>query len=261
MRPLPRAFRRAACQIVSILGLSTFAPNALQASQAASAIDAPSDLPRLAQEMSEQARTWRSDAWLVRIEVNKGDDSQPAEAFDLSFYVFSPSDGMGLVLSRRPLQNDSEAVPYEVDRSRTLIPIPDFAVDLPQALMAAQRAGMRGQLRGATLTVKTPLARPPVLVWSIRASDPGGVPTYFVDAFTGAHLTRGQVADPSVGGDTTLEAAERALKEALQHPSQVLPDGATPWMHFVLIPILNAKDVFECNALGGHWTLLRMCTP
>jgi len=254
----PGAFRRVACHIVSILGLSTFAPNA---SQASNAIEAPSDLPRLAQEMSERARTWRSDAWLVRIEVSKDEDSQPADAFDLSFYVYSPSDGMGLVLSRRLLRNDSEAVPYEVDRSRILIPIPDFAVDLPQALMTAQRAGMRGPIRGATLVVKTPLANLPVLVWSIRASDPGGATTYFVDAFTGAHLTDEQVAAPSIGGDATLEAAERALKEALQHPSPILPDSATPWMHFVVLPILNAKDIFECNALGGHWSLLGMCMP
>ena len=71
----------------------------------------------------------------------------------------------------------------------------------------------------------------------------------------------GVVFDPPNGRDAEVAAAETALKEALQHPSPLLPDGATPWMHFVVIPILKAKDVFECSALGGSWSLLRICTP
>ena len=31
----------------------------------------PSDLPRLAREISEEARAWRSDAWLLKIEVDR----------------------------------------------------------------------------------------------------------------------------------------------------------------------------------------------
>ena len=258
MRLFPSALRRVACQAVGVLGLSAFVSTALPGS---SAIDIPSDMPQLARQMSEQARTWRSDAWLLRIEVYRGEQSEPSAGFNLFFHFFSPSARMGLVLSRGALISAYEVVPYEANRGTTAIPIPDFAVDLPQALMAAQRAGMRGQMREATLSVRTPLARMPVLVWSIRASDSSGASFYFVDAFTGAHLTSAQVFDPPVGANATLQAAERALKEALLRPSGLLPDGGTPWMHFVVIPILEAKDVFECNALGGGWTLLGMCIP
>jgi hypothetical protein len=197
----------------------------------------------------------------VRIEVKRTDDRGSADAFQLSFYFVSPSDRAGLLLSRRPLRDEDEATSYEVDHSRTLIPIPDFAVDLPQALVAAQKAGMRGQIMEATLAVRTPLARLPVLAWSIRAGDQPDASFYFVDAFTGAPLASGQMANRPVEADTVLDAAQRSLKEALQHPSPALPDGATPWMHFVVIPMLNATNAFECNALGGRWMLLRMCLP
>ena len=116
-------------------------------------------------------------------------------------------------------------------------------------------------MTSATLSIRTPRARMPVLVWTIREGEPQDASSYFVDALTGAYLTPQQVLHPLPGGDATLDAGERALKHALQRPSPLLTGGATPWMHFIVLPILEAKDVFECNTRGGMWTLLRMCIP
>jgi len=243
-------------RVICILGLASFAPNALQASDTG---EAPSDLPQLAKEVSEKARMWRRDAWLVKIEVKKEHGSQPADGYGLSFYFFSPADHAGLVLSRGPLQGEDEVAPYEVDQSKTFVPIPDFTVDLPQALITAQKAGLRGPLEEATLAVRTPPAKLPVLVWSIRSNGEPSGPIH-VDAFTGAHLTSSRLADPRVDADPTIDSAGRSLKEALLRPSPALPQGTTPWMDFVVIPILNARNVFECNALGGQWRL-SVCLP
>jgi hypothetical protein len=120
---------------------------------------------------------------------------------------------------------------------------------------------MRGHLKQATLAVRTPRGRLPVLVWSIESSNEYDSSPYFVDALTGMHLTVEQVVDPPVGRDTTLEPSQNALKAALLPPSPLLPGSGSPWMYFVLKPILEAKDMFACNARGGAWTWLKMCIP
>jgi len=242
--------------LICILGLWTFIPNPLQASDT---LDTPSDLPRLAREVSEKVRTWRGDARLVRIVVTKNHEGQSTGAFRLSFYAISRTTPVGLVLSRRSSRTEVEEAPYEVEKS-ALIPVPDFAVDLPQALTAAQNAGMRGQLEEATLAVKIPLAKLPVLVWSIRTDDKPIAATYFVDAFTGAYLGSTPLIDPRLESNALLDHAGRSLKEALLHEPAGSPQSMNPWMDFVVLPILNAKDVFECNALGGQWRST-MCLP
>jgi len=192
----------------------------------------------------------------VKIAITKDYGS---DGFRLSFYAFSPTDPVGLVLSRRPPRAEVDEAPYEVEKS-PVIPVPDFTVDLPQALMVAYKAGMRGQLEEATLTVKIPLAKLPVLVWIIRTHDQPITPPYLVDAFTGLSLDASQVADPRLKSDAALDEAGRLLKEALLRQPSVPPQSTNPWMDFVVLPILNAKDVFECNALGGQWRL-KVCLP
>ena len=258
MWPLTSALssRKAVCGAVWVFGLYPLIAQPLQASDTAGI---PSGVPRLAKEASEKARDWRGDAWLVRIVLTKDHESQTADAFRLSFRAFSRAERAGLVLSGTPVRSEVEQAPYEVDES-ILIPVPDFAVDLPQALMVAERAGMRGQLEEATLAVKIPLAKPPVLVWSIRSRDELIASTYFVDAFTGAYLDGSHLVDPRAKSDIALEEAARSLKEALLRQPPAPAQSTNPWMDFVVIPILNAKNVFECNALGGQWRL-KICLP
>jgi len=258
MWPLPSALpsRQAVWRVVCIFVLWPLISSPLQASDTA---EVPSDLPRLAKEASEKAKVWRGDAWLVRIAVRRDRENQSDDAFRLYFYAFSPTDRAGLVLSRRPAGAEVEEAPYELEKS-VLIPIPDFGVDLPAALMAAQKAGMRGQLEEATLAVKIPLAKPPVLVWSIRIHDQPITSIYVVDALSGAHLNGDQLADPRAKSDSAVDEAGRSLKEALLRQRTMPPQSENPWMDFVVLPILNAKNVFECNALGGQWRL-KMCLP
>ncbi len=259
MRTLGDATYRTVGHVFGVLCLST---SGLVSVSPAYPVDPPAELPRLAKEIGGDARSaWRADAWLLRIDVRKRSrDETSSNAYEVTLEFFSLSDGSTLVL------HPGWGSPYESPRDMSIpevtrIPIPDFTVDLPEALIAAKKAGMRGQLKQGTLAVRTPRGRLPVLVWSIESSNEYDSSPYFVDALTGIHLTVEQVVDPPVGGDTTLEASETALKAALLPPSPSLPGGGSAWMYFVLKPLLEAKDVFDCHVRGGAWTWLKMCIP
>lgn len=245
--------------VVGVLCLSTFA---LLYVSPAYPMDLPVALPRLAKEIGDDVRaTWRADAWLLRIDVReRSRDETSSTGYEVTLEFFSLSDGSTLVL------HPGWDGPYESQRDTSIpeatrIPIRDFAVDLSEALIAARKAGMRGHLKQGTLAVRTPKGRLPVLVWSVESSNDCDSSPHFVDALTGMHLTVEQVVDPPVGKDSALEASENALKDALLPPSPSLPGGGSPWMHFVLKPILEARDIFDCHARGGAWSLLKMCIP
>ena len=250
---------KTAGHVFGVLCLST---SALVSVSPAHPMDLPAELPRLAKEMGDDARgAWRADAWLLRIDVrerSRGETS--SNAYEVTLEFFALSDSSTLVL------HPGRGSPYESPQDMSIpeatrIPIPDFTVDLPEALNAARKAGMRGRFKQGTLAVRTPRGRLPVLVWSIESSNEFDSSPYFVDALTGMYMTVEPVVDPPVSRDTTLEASENALKAALLPPSPSLPGGGSPWMYFVLKPLLEARDVFDCHAHGGAWTWLKMCIP
>jgi len=217
----------------------------------------PEGIPQAAREMSERVRQTHPDALLMRVEV-RHDDSGPTEAGPF-LYFFSPSEHVVLRLPGDWTSHADELIADQFGGRGSFIPVPDFNVDLPQALSIAQKAGMPGQTWKAELSVKTPRGRLPVLLWRIQPKQSGSSIPYYVDALTGIQLTNRQVSEPGASPDPTLQSSERALRQALRQSPP--PGNPTLWMEFVVKPILEAKDVMECNARGGGWTITRMCMP
>ena len=220
----------------------------------------PKHLPETARQMAEQARQWRADALLMRVEVGRKEGQQSAFETEALFYFLSPSEHLIIRLPDRLEVAAQQLLPDQVGVRGSFIPIPDFTVDLTQALGVAKRAGMSGEMQAADLAVRTPSGRLPVLAWRIQ-SRLGDDPLYYVDALTAAHLTSRQVSNPVAGPDPTLQASEDALRAALRRSALIPPGNTTPWMEFVVKPLLEARDVFECNARGGGWTIVRVCMP
>lgn len=241
-----------------VLGLATLTANARAASDS---MDIPKGLPQAAREMAERARLWRADALLMRIEVGRKDGQQRAVESGPFFYFLSPSERLIIKLPGRQEFAAQEMLPDQFGARGSFIPIPDFSVDLPQALGVVRRAGMLGQMREAELSVRTPNGRLPVLVWRIQSKHMQDSLPYYVDALTSAYLTNQQILDPPAEPDATLQASEDALRVALRRSALVSPGNATPWMEFVVKPLLESKDVFECNARGGGWTIVGLCMP
>lgn len=258
VRQASRLLHCIASGALCVLMLATLA-GAVRA--ASDPVDIPKGLPQAAREMAEQARAWQADSLLMRIEARRRGGQQRAVESGPLFYFLSPSERLIIRLPGKQEFAAQELLPDQVGGRGSFIPIPDFSVDLPQAVAVAQRAGMPGQMQEAELSVRTPGGRLPVLVWRIQSHQGQESPSYYVDALTGAHLTARQILDPPAEPDATLQASEDALRAALRRSALVSPGNATPWMQFVVKPLLEAKDVLECNARGGGWTIVRMCMP
>ena len=253
-QPLSRSqFAGVAC----ILGLTALLSNAGAASKPS---ETPSGLPEAAKELAEQARAWRGDALLMRIEVGRKGDKESTAEISTSFYFVSPPERLILRLPGRQEFAAQELSPGQFGGRGSFVPVPDFSVDLPQAIGVAKKAGMTGSIEEAELSVRTPPGRLPVLVWRIQ-SDQGQDFAFYVDALTGASLNSRQILDPPPGPDATLQASEDALRAALRRSALASPANATLWLEFVVKPLLEAKDVLECNARGGGWTIVRICMP
>jgi hypothetical protein len=101
MSPLPYALRTGAWWAVSLFSLLPVVSGAPEASDT---IEVPSDFPRLARQTAEEARAWRGDAWLLRIEVDRNHANDLAPGYSMFFHFFSHEEGKSLVLSRGALR-------------------------------------------------------------------------------------------------------------------------------------------------------------
>ena len=223
----------------------------------------PSELPGLARDVAVQVREGHPDALLFKIRVErKQDPDTPSAKHDVWLYFFSSVERLVIQVSGMEIGRGVEWPLFEVEDKARLIPVPNFSIDLPTAVRTARNsASMPGELAQGELSVKVPVGRLPVLVWSLQSTVVTPPRYFFVDALTGTPLTVKQVSGPTATVDPTLESSEEALKQALRREAKRSPTDASLWMQFVVKPILDANNIFECNALGGAWTLLRMCIP
>jgi hypothetical protein len=224
----------------------------------------PSDLPGLARNVTAQVRESHPDALLFKIRVEREQRADaPSVEQAVSLHLFSLAEQLLIQVSGMEQGRTVERPLYAAEEKSRPIPVPSFSVDLLQAVrIAKSTGGMPGQLAQGELSVKVPLGRLPVLVWTLRSTIATTPPhNFFVDALTGASLTAQQVTGPIANVDSQLQASEDALTQALRREAKRSPSDASLWMQFVVKPILDANNIFECNALGGAWTLLRMCMP
>jgi hypothetical protein len=224
----------------------------------------PSELPGLARDVTAQVRESHPDALLFKILVEgKKNAESTSTDYPVWLYLFSPAEQLLIQVFGTEIWRSTERPLYEAVEKRGPIPIPSFSVDLPQAVHAANgMTAFAGQLAQGELSVKVPVGRLPVLVWTLQSTVVTTPPrSFFVDALTGASLTMQQVAGPIGVADPQLQASEDALGKALRREAKRSPGDASLWLQFVVKPILDANNIFECNALGGAWTLLRMCMP
>ena len=224
----------------------------------------PSDLPALARDETVRVRESHPDALLFKIHVERKQHAGSSSAEQVvRLHFFSSAEQLLIEISSTGIEGATERPLYEAAERRGPIPVPGFSVDLPPAVRTAKNtAAMPGQLAHGELSVKVPIGRLPVLVWTLQSTVWSTPPRYFfVDALTGVSLTMQQVSGPIATVDPQLEASEEALKQALRREAKRSPSDASLWMQYVVKPILDANNIFECNALGGAWTLLRMCMP
>ena len=110
-------------------------------------------------------------------------------------------------------------LPFKANESIDLTPIPDFTVDLPQAIAIAHKNGLNGTVENAYLHVLQPKGKPPILAWVVLTTDSftnsrrSKVPA--IDAYTGAVIPFDQAFDPPSGSDAELIAAAQSLWMAL----------------------------------------------
>ena len=224
----------------------------------------PSGLPEIARTVAIQVRDSHPDALLFKIRVEHTQDTGATSAErDVSLYFFSSAERLVIEVSGFASGRTVERPLYAAEEKPRPIPVPTFSVDLPRAVHTAQStAGMPAQLAQGELSVRVPVGRLPVLVWTLQSTAVTTPPRdFFVDALTGASLTTPQVVGPIASVDPQLQASEDALSHALRREAQRSPSDASLWLEYVVKPILDANNIFECNALGGAWTLLRMCMP
>jgi len=224
----------------------------------------PSQLPELARTAAAQVRESHPDALLFKIRVeHKQDPGVPSAEQEVSLHFFSSAERLLIQVSGVQLGRTVERPFYPAEEKPRPIPVPTFSVDLPRAMDIAKGAGgMPGHLGQAELSVRVPVGQLPVLVWTLQSTAVTTPPRYFfVDALTGASLTTHQVVGPIASVDPELQASEDALSYALRREAQRSPSDASLWLEYVVKPILDANNIIECNALGGAWTLLRMCMP
>ena len=245
------------CLIMAAAGLGT----ALTGSRAE---QLPSEFQELSRAASAQVRESHPDALLFKIRVeHKQGPASPSAQPDVSLHFFSSAERLLIQVSGVELGRTVERPFYAAEEKPHPIPVPSFSVDLPRAVgIAKNAAGMSGELAQAELSVRVPIGQLPVLVWRLQSTGVTTPPRYFfVDALTGTSLATHQVVGPIASADPELQASEDALSYALRREAQRSPSDASLWLEYVVKPILDANNIFECNKLGGAWTLLRMCMP
>ena len=240
------------CSLLGVVVLGLGLPASSWSEQAISG------LPGIVKDATSAVREQYPDALLVKIRIEHQQRTQDSSE-RVSLYFLSPPGRLLIHIPGRPTAQLEERLLGETEERLVGIPVPEFSVDLPEAVRKAKDAGMPGELATGELSVKIPTGRLPVLVYALRSST--AATPYFVDALTGASLKVQQVVGPVASVDPELQASEDALREALRRYTQRSPSDASLWLEYVVKPILDANNIFECNALGGAWTLLRMCMP
>ncbi|HXY31557.1 MAG TPA: toll/interleukin-1 receptor domain-containing protein [Gemmatimonadaceae bacterium] len=146
----------------------------------------PSQLPAAARKALGDARKWRADAELTRIQVQLTNRGGGTTSYQVSYGFRSPKDGAGLTMATSPSGSPryDKMAPVSTAGLRA---VPDAFVDLPDAISVARQAGLFGDVRDARLT---PMGSGDHAssIWAIRAAS-GDDRVYYVDGATGKITT------------------------------------------------------------------------
>jgi len=166
----------------------------------------PHNVGLLAQKLMGEERRWRADAELMSVEVNPTQDNR------ITFEFESASTHEGQWVHLSCAENGLELQ----DAGRVSwgnAPVPDKFIDLDEALEAARRAGLKGRIESARLSVIAG-RRGRHAVWEVAAANFQG--DYLIDSATGRSLRRSEIDDP----DPLYEQFAKSMAAARQSASQ-----------------------------------------
>jgi hypothetical protein len=186
--------------------------------------DEPAALPDHVQDIAKEIlakakKTWRKDAYVTTIRLavtTSSDGSQTQNTLYVTLY--SPSKQLAEIVPHGQQYGDYP-MPIAAGTTIDLGPVPDFTIDLPQAVAIARQHGMTGKLNGAYIEVHHPTGKAPILAWVVQTDDPvnnmlqAKVPA--IDPFTGEVIPFNKAFDPPPGSDKELAAAARRFWMAL----------------------------------------------
>jgi hypothetical protein len=153
--------------------------------------DDPQGIPDLIRQQEAQVRkAWKPDAFLVNLQLTRDDAS---EAFGYDFAFRASSDARLYHVTQGPKGATSGVRDYTTNPEAQGI-LPTRILDLPAAIAAARKAGMKGNLVRAELFQWQATPSQPVIIWRLVpdndpiTEDPNdpNQRNYFIDAFTGA---------------------------------------------------------------------------
>jgi len=177
-----------------VLFLAAFgsASRVRQANAAETVATVPSDVSARMNEVLAQAhKTWRKDAIVTQVDLQWYPQQLPTAQFGLVMRLYSPSNRMERTVTLGGPQDGSVLdLGRNLNDNSPTRPIPDFKIDLPDAFVAASRAGVSGIMFSVRLAMIGAKGTPPILAWQFQPVEfrPYPLP---IDAQTGASKSAG----------------------------------------------------------------------
>jgi hypothetical protein len=171
--------------------------------------------------LDQAHKTFRKDAVITWVEVQ---GSPALYWFQISLY--SPSNGATLVAWVGGPQNGQFFAGTTNPDDRFRVPaaiLPNFKVDLPDAVASIRKAGFKGALGMTTLRMVGASGTTPLLAWVIEVSDGPPWMALVLDAKDGKFIPIQRAFDPPDGSDAELAAAWNRLI----NPNP--PKAQSPW--------------------------------
>jgi hypothetical protein len=200
-----------------------------QATAAEAAVTAPADVnARMNEVLAQVHKTWRRDAIVYYIELHWYPQEPPIAQYWLEMLLYSPSNHMKRAVTLGgPQDGNVFDMGKDTDDSWTYTAIPDFKIDLPEALVAAYRAGATGHLSFVRLDVVGASGAPPILAWQVSSNEFKLYPLA-IDAQTGAVIPWQRAYNPPKWTDEEMRQAwDRVLNR--NQPKSHDPHKIEPW--------------------------------
>jgi hypothetical protein len=192
-------------QMLNGYGYHCAAPSA----QAAAAPALP-DMRALYAGALEEARAWQSDAVLTLAQASN--QAHPGY-YTVTFLFISPSARQALSLDSA--QMGGPIAPLTGNAAPAVLP--GNFVNLAAAVTAAQRAGLKGAIDSATLTIWQGPGGPPLPGWLLHAPQ-NGFETFLVGALDGKLYPVSRYSHPVEGNDQQIRAMQSAANHAAAPP-------------------------------------------
>jgi hypothetical protein len=189
--------------------------------------------------IAKARKTWRRDSVVnsIALQYYPADTTNPNVIYWLAIRLVSPSNGASRVVQvGGPMDGDINDSPAPRDPAWRSDPrlqsfqthIPDFKIDLPEAIAVVRHVGLKDRLFSVELDMVGATGTTPLPAWEIRVFGAKSLYPLPVDAQTGAILNWKRVYDRPTWTDAEMKAIWDRLLNRNQPPPQN-HGGLSPW--------------------------------